>query len=344
MAFAILRTKKLKTWSSISGSAMHTFRDIETPNADPKRASLNVNLKASSSKQVLALYRERMPEKVRKNAVLGIEYLITASPEAFKEGVNPSKYFNEGLKWLYAKHGEENVISAHVHRDETTPHLVAYVIPLDERGKLNARKFLGGRKVLSDMQTDFHQQVGEHFGLKRGVKGSKAKHKTIKQFYAELNKSVAKGKQEPLRASDRLLSVFGFKTTRVKQLEAAAELSGINALNLELEKKRVDNKISDLELAKQELLELQAESGDELASLKLAKMELEREKRQVLSLAEQTKKELESFKGEKFELRGKVNSLETLNKRLSMELTKVIKELDDERFSNAHHHNDNLRR
>ncbi|WP_266095440.1 hypothetical protein [Acinetobacter pittii] len=26
-----------------------------------------------------------------------------------------------------------------MHRDETTPHLVAYVVPIDSQGKLNAR-------------------------------------------------------------------------------------------------------------------------------------------------------------------------------------------------------------
>ncbi|WP_171496452.1 plasmid recombination protein, partial [Acinetobacter sp. TUM15372] len=70
---------------------------------------------------------------------------------------------------------------------ETTPHLVAYVVPIDLEGKLNAREFLGGRSKLSKMQTDFYNEV-THLGLERGLEGSKAEHTTIKDFYAEIQK------------------------------------------------------------------------------------------------------------------------------------------------------------
>ncbi|MFX5169009.1 plasmid recombination protein, partial [Acinetobacter baumannii] len=82
-----------------------------------------------------------------------------------------------------------------IHRDETTPHLVAYVVPIDQKGKLNAREFLGGRAKLSKMQTDFHEKVKD-LGLERGLEGSKAEHKTVKEFYAEL--------QEPLPKSEKI--------------------------------------------------------------------------------------------------------------------------------------------
>ena len=43
-------------------------------------------------------------------------------------------------KWLEEKYGKNNVVSTTIHRDETTPHLVAYVVPLDEEsGRLNAK-------------------------------------------------------------------------------------------------------------------------------------------------------------------------------------------------------------
>ena len=65
----------------------------------------------------------------------------------------------------------ENLIYAGIHRDETTPHLYAYVVPIDPQGKLNCRHFLGGAKALSQMQTDFAEQVGQRHGLQRGSKG-----------------------------------------------------------------------------------------------------------------------------------------------------------------------------
>ena len=39
------------------------------------------------------------------------------------------------------------------------------------------------------MQTDFAKAVEQH-GLKRGVQGSKAEHKTIQKYYAELNTNL----------------------------------------------------------------------------------------------------------------------------------------------------------
>ena len=72
-------------------------------------------------------------------------------------------------KWLKDKHGSENVVGLSIHRDETTPHLVAYVVPIDEKGNLNARHFLGGRNKLSQIQTDFAEHV-KGLGLKRGLR------------------------------------------------------------------------------------------------------------------------------------------------------------------------------
>jgi hypothetical protein len=78
-------------------------------------------------------------------------------------------FFERSRKWLENKYGKNNLISTSIHRDETTPHLVAYVVPIDEiTGNLNAKKFIGGtRNVLSEMQTNFAKTVSD-LGLDRG--------------------------------------------------------------------------------------------------------------------------------------------------------------------------------
>ncbi|MDD9322386.1 plasmid recombination protein, partial [Acinetobacter lactucae] len=81
--------------------------------------------------------------------------------------------------WLEKQDGSRNVGAVSTHRDETTPPLIAYVVPLDEAtGKLNAKKGLGGRAKMSQMQSDFAHQV-KSLGLGRGIEGSKAKHTRI---------------------------------------------------------------------------------------------------------------------------------------------------------------------
>lgn len=96
-------------------------------------------------------------------------------------------YFSDALAWIRAKHGAENVFYAGIHRDESTPHLYVYVVPIDSRGRLNCRSFLGGAKALTQMQTDFAHQVGHPHGLDRGIEKSKAKHVDIRRWYGQQN-------------------------------------------------------------------------------------------------------------------------------------------------------------
>lgn len=189
MSFAILRTAKLKSFGEIGGSLSHNYRDRPTPNANPQQTPQNEH-SLKNAESVMTAIKDKLPEKRRKDAVLCVEYLITASPDWV--GWNKSdeqKYFDDAKKWLEDKHGKDNVIATTIHRDESTPHMIAYVVPLVE-GKLNAKHFLGGREKLSKMQTDFADKVGRSVGLVRGLEGSKAEHQTIKQYYANVNTAV----------------------------------------------------------------------------------------------------------------------------------------------------------
>ena len=189
MSFAILRTAKLKSFGEIGGSLSHNYRDRPTPNANSQLTQNNEN-SLSSAELVMSAIKDKLPEKRRKDAVLCVEYLITASPDWVGwNRLEEKKYFDDAKKWLEDKHGKGNVIATTIHRDESTPHMIAYVVPLVD-GRLNAKKFLGGRQKLSDMQTDFAKSVGEPLVLVRGLEGSKAEHQTIKQYYANVNTAV----------------------------------------------------------------------------------------------------------------------------------------------------------
>jgi hypothetical protein len=186
--YAILRTEKLKTMGNIGGSLAHNYRTRDTPNAVPERLHLNTHDMASAD-EVKAAITARLPEKRRSDAVLCVEYFIGATPGYF-DGTDPKgeRYFATAVEWLKERHGAENVVATSVHHDETSPHLVAYVVPLDQDGKLNAKAFLGGRAKLTAMQTDFAKAVGRH-GLERGIEGSKAKHQSIREYYAKVNQA-----------------------------------------------------------------------------------------------------------------------------------------------------------
>ena len=190
MSFCIVRVAKLKSSGSIGGSGKHNWREIETPNADPSLTPLNRSIGAQSSAELLSAVQARLStvSHVRKNGVLAVEYFIGASPEFFKSHpIKISNYFDRAEKWLRYKHGTDNVVAVTRQYDETSPHMVAYVVPIDERGKLNAASYFGGRKKLSEMQTDFAIQCGEPFGLMRGIQGSKAKHIECSKYYSAVN-------------------------------------------------------------------------------------------------------------------------------------------------------------
>ncbi|WP_236762544.1 MobV family relaxase, partial [Acinetobacter junii] len=129
MAYAILRTAKLKSFGEIGGSLSHNYRTRPTPNANPIRTPDNSH-SVSKSYLVMDGIKNRLPEKTRKNAVLAIEYLITASPEwsGWQNKEKEQEFFKRSVEWLQQKHGKENVIATSIHRDETTPHLIAYVV------------------------------------------------------------------------------------------------------------------------------------------------------------------------------------------------------------------------
>lgn len=220
MSYAILRTKKLKSFGEIGGSLAHTYRTRETPNADPARLNANEHHGPEGPEAIQAAVKERLPAKRRSDAVLCIEYFIGASPEFFASGQDGTSYFRAARSWLIERHGAENVISTHVHRDETSPHLIAYVVPLDG-DRLNAKKWLGGKARLSEMQTDFAQAVGLGQGLERGEEGSVAQHQTIKEYYAKVQEaSLAKPRANP--PVERLVIEKGMFTTTLESDEQFA--------------------------------------------------------------------------------------------------------------------------
>lgn len=211
MGFAILRTQKLKSTVAVRRSMKHAFREQETPNADRERSPDNTHLGAQSAQEGLDKVAALLPEKRRSDAVLCIEYLVTASPEAMagKSREEQDAYLHDALDWIRERHGAGNVVYAGIHRDETTPHLYAYAVPLDpDTGRLNAKRWLGGARALSVMQTEFAERVGKRHGLERGIEGSKATHQRVRRHYTAINRAQA---HEPVRITAQDLEPQGRK-------------------------------------------------------------------------------------------------------------------------------------
>jgi len=126
-----------------------------------------------------------LKRKVRSDAVLMCSFII-GSDGNFFIGLTPSerqRFFEEATEYFAEKYGRENIISAVVHVDETTPHLHLNLVPI--AGNNLSAKQLFTRASLRELQTDFHEQFGKRWGLERGKPGSQAKHIETAEFKAK---------------------------------------------------------------------------------------------------------------------------------------------------------------
>ena len=227
MAFAILRTAKKKGSISIYTSLRHNLRLKSVSNADPALGTSNTYRGVGSTAELKAFIDDRVgtvKRKVRPDAVKLVEIMVTASPEFTTSGGDIEGYLAKASEWLIDKFGRENVASITVHRDETTPHLHALVVPITRDGRLSAKDTLGGREKLSALQTEFHEQVGAGFGLLRGVSGSKATHQKLSQYYAQVNRPISLAPFTPPTKPMPPTVIENIKQSDRYQKEAEAEI------------------------------------------------------------------------------------------------------------------------
>lgn len=186
---AIFRVTKLKSREEIVGSAAHLMRWRHAANADPERTSLNRIIIGSSNPMAEV---DAMLEGVwvRSDFVRAIEVVISASREWW-EAASPEeadKWIRANVKFLTEAFGTGKIAHLQLHMDERTPHLTGYVIPVVDN-RLNAKFFLGGKQKMRELQDKAAAAVSA-LGIERGVKGSQARHQTLKKFYAALDNKV----------------------------------------------------------------------------------------------------------------------------------------------------------
>jgi len=250
MAYAIARIKKLKR-SNLAGSEAHTARGRETPNADSDKQNIRFIGTKNPTLSLDQLVMEKIGEqkrKIRPDAVYCTEILLTASPEYFRPHCptqagyyDPDKvdsWLAASKQWLESRYSSR-IVRAELHLDEATPHIHAYFVPLDDKGQLRAKHFFDGRLKMREFQ-DSYSEATEHLGLERGIKGSRAQHQDIKDFYSIVNSGIEPDSsltqlQLQAKAADRDRA-----QAKKQQMEATAKA-------LALENELLDRRIKELE-------------------------------------------------------------------------------------------------
>lgn len=154
---------------------------------------------------------------IRKDATIYCECIISSDSDFFENLTEDKQkeFFKNSLDYLRSKIGEEFIISANVHLDETTPHMHVGFVPIIENS-LSAKKLID-RKFLREVQDQlpaYLKNLG--FDIQRGIKGSKRKHKDTKELKKELDREL-ENKYKDINAIESYKNELEGK---IEQLEA----------------------------------------------------------------------------------------------------------------------------
>ena len=179
------------------------YKSTRNPQIDTSKTRLNYHT-VPYEKKYLSFIDERIKQlspkrKIKDDAVL-ITSFILGSDKEFFDGISPEaqkRFFDDCTEFFAERYGKENVVSAVVHLDESTPHLHFNLLPVTG-GRLCAKE-LFDRAALRELQTNFYEIVGKKYGLKRGKEGSTAKHLDTVAFKT---KKMTEAAEEKIREAE----------------------------------------------------------------------------------------------------------------------------------------------
>ena len=189
VGYAVVHMMKIKS-GAVGGIQSHNNREHEpktNPDVDMSRSKDNYDLIPCDN------YKRSIKEKmsnlvessraVRKDAVVVCNFIVTSDNETMDAlGADRQReFFQDSVKWFSDRYGADRVLNATVHMDETTPHLHIGVMPITQDGRLSA-KAIFTKTEMKAIQTEFARNVGEKYGLERGVEGSERTHLSEARF------------------------------------------------------------------------------------------------------------------------------------------------------------------
>ena len=261
MGFVVLHMEKAH--GSDRGTTAHIERFIIPKNADPARTHLNRKLieYPEGAKDRSAAIQRRLEEagltrKIGSNQVRAIRINVSATPEDMERIERDGRldeWCADNLKFFADTFGKENIVAAHLHRDEKTPHMHVTLVPIvkgerkrrkrEEQAKKRYRKKPADtvRLCADDLMTrlklksyqDSYAAAMAKYGLQRGIDGSEARHVSTQQYYRDLKKlsdglktEVADLQQRKETAREEL--VRAKKEIQTEKLKGAATAAAAN--------------------------------------------------------------------------------------------------------------------
>ncbi|MDE7439713.1 MAG: plasmid recombination protein [Clostridia bacterium] len=215
--------------------------EASNPQIDCKRTGENYHI-VKPEKNYIEFINDRLStltlsRKLRSDAIYMNSFVLGSDREFFDNLTlqEQRQFFYDCTNFFADKYGRENIISAVVHVDETTPHLHLNIVPI-VNGKL-CSKDLFDKKKLSILQTEFHEVVGKKYSLQRGKEGSTAKHlstaelkaKTIIENAEKRGNEIVEQKQAELNKLTQAITQATDKPIPKRKNEIEKEITALRA-------------------------------------------------------------------------------------------------------------------
>ena len=223
----------------------------------PEKTHLNYNLApkrdmplAEHIKKVCSDNNIRLNK--RKDLNVMSSWVITQPKDVKAE--ETEKFFADTYNFLSERYGKENILSACVHLDETTPHIHFGFIPVgtDKKGcKTVSSKLVCTRTELKSFHKDLSKYLKQSFGRKISIENgaTSAGNKTVEQLKAE--NELKKIKKEIYKQKKELKSLLEIKEPLLKEKKyfkidssiAEKVCEKLNLLDISYNKKKKDDYI-----------------------------------------------------------------------------------------------------
>jgi hypothetical protein len=201
-----------KVSGKLSSAHQHNYRTKKVINADPEKIDCNDELVSLNGLTYREAIKKRLEElgygeggkTVRSNSVLAYE-ILTEFPSRKLSNIDVEKWKSDQVEWLREtfnadaeKYGD-NVLSVMFHGDEAgNVHCHSIVIPIDNKGNLNASFYTDGKMRLVELQNTYGKLMEKNHNLKRGLENSVASHESMKNYYKVINRAIRDAKECPL--------------------------------------------------------------------------------------------------------------------------------------------------
>ena len=327
MSYAVLHI--MKASGSCTAIARHIERSTQPDNAHVELRYLNRDdfIKYPDGVDGLGeaiqhrLDHAGLTRKIGKNQVLALNVLLSSDGDALRRLADEGRlddWAESSVRWAKETFGEQNVVGAHLHMDEQTPHLHVTVVPIvtAERKKkaseAKAKKRYrtksknGPRLSANDIMTrdnltrfqDTYAEAMEQFGLERGIRGSEARHVDQHEYY----------RQCQIKKKDLEQDVAGLSAEK-KQLDTETQSLEKRKKELErgnrwMDKTFADTKAANAEMTRQncELEKRKSELVKKNSSLAATNMTLSDEKRQLEADRKKVADEIADIEADKSKL------------------------------------------